>query len=161
MVNAVQYRMVEEALVEKDVYDAMMSMRTKIDGLVGFSAYGLSSGGGSTDGGVAGTAGAGADQYPELPVGKPQPGMRRGRQGRVTPSRARASMQEIQEAAQSSSDGGSRMPVDAGVPTAVLASGDPLRDPARQVKPYVPPTHGGGGGDDPFPQLGAKGKPLG
>jgi len=60
MLNAVQNRMVEEALVEKEVYDAMITMRARIGEIVGTPSPTPEK-----------------PEYPELPdlpVGKPPPG---------------------------------------------------------------------------------------
>ncbi len=152
MLNAIQNRMVEEALVEKDVYEAMQSMRSKIEGMVGGGTLLKKSSGPNT---------GNDDLESELPVGERPEGMKVAKKGRVTPSRAR-SKATGSRAQRHEAESLPKMPVSAsGVPADVLAAGDPNRDPSRRVEAYRPVTAESGTADNPFPQLGAKGRPLG
>jgi hypothetical protein len=159
MLNAVQNRMVEEALVEKEVYEAMLKMRASIGELLGTSASGSSG---------SGTKVRGQNPVPEfddLPVGTPPPWHPAAQKMQTADGRAVAIPPPLPEPAQmqprtAPSPSASQLPRDTMVPAEVLAVGDPMRDPQRQITPFTPPTAEKNGGD-PFPQLGPKGRPLG
>jgi hypothetical protein len=152
MLNAVQQRMVEEALVEKEVYEAMLKMRLEIGRLLGTSPKDTT----STPGTDRSSSG---DRQPnpvpdldDLPVGKPpewHPAAQRGSVLGTVTAPARNAPQGVP------------VPADTMVPAEVFAVGDPLRDPNRQVAPFQQETRPDANIHNPFPQLGPKGRPLG
>jgi hypothetical protein len=151
MLNAVQNRMVEEALVEKGVYDAMLKIRADIDRMIG-------PGGGSATA-EAGSAAAGKSApvaAERSPSGMPLPDLPPA--GRPPADRMPAITPSLREGPQ---PGPAEGATDAGIPAEVMAVGDPERDPNRPVAAYVPPTQPSDLASDPFPQLGLHGKPLG
>ena len=164
MLNAFQYRLVEETLVEKEVYEAMVNTRARITETLTASKGGLhlyrepaSASAGRVPGPTAPPASAPAParqgrrpEFPDLPEGTPPPGMVPKRKATVRPPSRGAVQQEPVAAGEGS-----------GVPGDVLAAADPLRQSKDRVAPYTPDTKPSSNPTDPFPQLGLKGRPLG
>ena len=98
--------------MEKEVYDAMIQTRSRIDNIAGPSK--------------------GLPELPDLPVGKPPV----------------AGARHMSEAS------------GAGIPADVLAAGDPTRNADAKVAPFIPASTASSSSYDPFPQLGAQGRPL-
>lgn len=149
MLNAVQNRMVEEALVDKGVYDAMIKLRADIDRMIGLgtaTAVRKDTGSGAVAP-VSVERSPNGMPLPELPSpGRPP----QERRVAITPSFREGPVPVSSEDL-----------TDAGIPVEVMAVGDPERDPARPVAPFIPPTTPSDLSSDPFPQLGLHGKPLG
>jgi len=157
MLNAIQNWMVDEALLEKEMHEAREKMRAKLDAMFHPQA------------GVRGSeatarAAAGAPVLGDLPVGKPPPGhpgyekwLREHPDGESFPKPTTASGEHTPAPSPGETF---KMPVTAsGVSADVLAAGAIDRDPNRPVAKFIPETQPVDP-NDPFPQLGLKGKPL-
>jgi len=124
MCNAIQQRMVEEALVEKEVYEAMMTMRNRINETLG------------------------------MPVPNREETDRNSRPRFSSNGGQRGGSQHSREWEYVYGDGTIPEPkkYDSPVGTEVAAIGDMERDPNRPIAPYIPPTDPQND-TNPFPML--------
>jgi hypothetical protein len=118
--------MVEEALVEKEVYESMMRMRNNIDKALG-------------------TPSVQFDSTPSNTSGSRDYAPRKTRSGHSPEWEHVYGDGRVPEPKRSKDP----------VATDVMAIGDVNRDPTRKVSPYIPPTDPKGGAD-PFPGLREK-----
>lgn len=124
MCNAIQERLIQERLVEDEVYEAMMRMRHRINDVLGMST--------PNDG-----------HTPQRTASDPD-----------APSRQRPPRGSSPEWEFVYGDGDVPEPkrTVGPIPTDVMAVGDVTRDPTAPIAPYIPPTKPQDS-DNPFPML--------
>lgn len=183
MLNAIQAWAIEDSLLEKEVREARDRMRASLTRALG-GKTGAGSGAsidpmnlpdlpvGTPPPGMAPrpqptvrpgmnqqTAATKMEWFEEdsdLPVGAPPPGYSERRQPTVRPGRRQREAAEREAAPPGLGEGAA-----SGVPSDILAAGDPLREKTDRVQPFIRESRPGSSPDDPFPELGLGGRPLG